>query len=282
MANAKVLKANTEGQLSLSVVLAVHNEAKILPNCLDAVKTIQDELIIVDGESTDDTVAVAKKYGAKVISTTNKVNFHINKQMAMDAATGELVLQLDADEVIDDQLIAFIAELKKPESATAKQHQQYAAWWIKRRNYFLGKFLQKGGQYPDPAIRLYRNGKARLPQKDVHEFMQVDGETGTADGDMLHYGNPTFGDYLRKFNTYTSFKATQLEELHVPLNVGSSFKYLVWMPLSTFCSLYIRHRGYVDGVPGFVFASWSGLHHAVAYLKLWELQAHATPRAEHT
>jgi hypothetical protein len=142
--------------------------------------------------------------------------------------------------------------------------------------------LQKGGQYPDPAIRLYRRGKARLPQKDVHEFMQVDGETGMAEGDMLHYGNPTFGDYLRKFNTYTSFKATQLAEQKIPLNFGSSLKYFLWLPLGTFCTLYIRHRGYVDGVPGFVFAVWSGLHHAVAYLKMWELQMHAAPQAKQT
>ena len=87
----------------LSVVLAVHNEEKNISRCLQAVKAFADEIIVVDGESTDKTASFAKEVGARVVSTTNKQNFHINKQIAMDAAKGDLILQLDADEVVDDQ-----------------------------------------------------------------------------------------------------------------------------------------------------------------------------------
>lgn len=254
----------------LSVVLATHNEADNLGRCLDAIKDIADEIIVVDGESTDETVSIAKKYGAKVTSTTNKPVFHINKQMAMDQAQGELVLQLDADEVVDEELVKFCK----------KTHQQLiegaahlpAAWWIKRKNYFLGKFLSKGGQYPDPVIRLYQKGKAHLPQKDVHEQMEVAGEIGWAEGHLLHYGNPTFAVYVRKWNDYTSLKAKQLDEQGTKINVWQTFNFLIWKPVTTFLSLYIRHKGFIDGWPGFVFAEWSGLHHAMAYLKLWELK----------
>lgn len=251
-----------------SVVLATHNEAANLEKCLAPLKGIADEMIIADGESTDDTVAIAKKLGVKVISTTNKPNFHINKQIAMDAAKGDLILQLDADEIVDEELIQFI---KKIEANSAEDQKEFNAWWIRRKNFFMGSFLKKGGQYPDPVIRLYRKGKAKLPQKDVHEQMVVEGQVGWAAGHFLHYGNPTFNDYLRKFNTYTSFKAQQLKEAGVKITWFNSINYLFIKPSTTFFSLFVRHKGFVDGVPGLVFAWFSGFHHFVAYLKLWEL-----------
>jgi len=257
----------------LSVVLATHNEAKNIQRCLDSVSAIADEIIVVDGESSDETVFLAKKAGAKVISTTNKENFHINKQLAMNAAQGKLVLQLDADEAVDQELAGFISRLKQQLASAELESFQPSAWWLKRKNLFLGQFLKKGGQYPDPVIRLYVNGKAKLPQKDVHEQMKVSGEVGWAEGHLIHYSNPTFDEYLRKFNTYTSFKATQLAEAQVPVTFLTFIQLMLWKPLVTFVSLYLRHRGYVDGVPGFLFAVFSGLHHAVAFIKLWELYA---------
>jgi glycosyltransferase involved in cell wall biosynthesis len=255
----------------ISVVLTTHNEAKNIERCLDSVQSFADEIVVVDGESTDETVALAKKYKAKVIETTNKENFHINKQMAMDVATGDLVLQIDADEVIDAQLAGFIQKVANTDEDS--EYSKTAAWWVKRKNLFMGTFLKKGGQYPDPAIRLYWNGKARLPQKDVHEYMHVDGQVGWAEGDMLHYGTPTFADYLRKFNTYTSFKAQQLFDAGVKITFLNSLKFLIWLPLSTWFLIFFRHKGFIDGVPGFIFAVFSGFHHFIAYLKLWEKYA---------
>jgi hypothetical protein len=101
--------------------------------------------------------------------------------------------------------------------------------------------------------------------------MAVEGKVGWAGGHLLHYSNPTFADYLRKFNTYTNFKAAQLYEQKIPISVLNSANYFFFKPLATFFSLYLRHRGYVDGVPGFTFALFSGLHHVFAYLKLWEI-----------
>ena len=190
----------------ISIALATYNEEKNLAMCLGSVVDWSDEIIIADGSSTDKTVKIAKDYKAKIIKTTNKPNFHINKQMAMDAATGDIVLQLDADEVVDEDLKKFILKLTKFSDLT---HLEESAWWVPRKNLFLGKWLKKGGQYPDPVIRLYLAGKAHLPQKDVHEQMEVDGKVGWAGGHLLHYSNPSFADYMRKFNTYTSFKAQQ-------------------------------------------------------------------------
>lgn len=255
----------------ISVVIATYNEEDNMTRFLESVKGFADEIIVVDGSSTDGTVEIAKKYGAHVFLTDNKPIFHINKQMAMDKAKGELILQMDADEVVDQSLSAFIQKvherIMKQDTANLP-----AAWWIKRKNWFLGKFLTKGGQYPDPVIRLYQRGKAKLPQKDVHEQMEVNGEVGFADGHILHYGTPTFTQYIRKWNDYTSLKATQLKEQGVSVTFFTAIQYLFIKPIVTFLSLYIRHKGIVDGYPGFVFAVYSGLYHAVSFLKLWELQ----------
>lgn len=251
----------------ISVVYAVHNEEKMLPQSLRSVEPWADEIVIVDGESTDKTLAIAKDFGAKIIKTTNKANFHINKQMAIDAAKGDLILQLDADEVVDRDLQDFILDVHEA------GQKNIAAWEIARKNLFFNHWLRKGGQYPDKVIRLFWSGQAYLPQKDVHEQMTVKGQLATANGHLLHYGNPDLSSYLQKFNTYTSFKAMQLAEAKLPRNFATTWQYLIHKPLATFCSLYLRHRGYVDGWPGFLFAYFSGCHHAVAYLKYCESSA---------
>lgn len=248
----------------LSVVLATFNEASNLGRCLESIQKIADEIIVVDGKSSDATREIAKSFGARVIDTTNKANFHINKQMAIDAARGDLVLQLDADEVVDEELAEFIKKI----STTGDE----VAWLIKRKNYFLGKALKKGGQYPDPVIRLFYKNKARLPQKNVHEQMVVDGKVATANGHLLHFPYPDLKSYFRKFNTYTSFEAQRLFDLGVRARWFRLLDYFIWKPLKITFSLFLRHRGYVDGIRGFLFALLSAMHHPIIFLKIWELE----------
>lgn len=255
--------------MKFSVVLATHNEAANIKPCLAAIKDIADEIIVVDGESTDETVKLAKGMGAKVIQTTNKPMFHTNKQMAMDAATGDWILQLDADEVVDEELKKFIKHILEKDS-------DYSAFWIKRKNWFLGTFLKKGGQYPDPVIRFYKRGKAYLPQKDVHEQMEVEGTVGWAEGHLLHYNAPTFARYITNANRYTTQTAKRLKEQGVRLSLANDLLYLIWKPVITFMKLYFRHKGFVDGFPGYVFALFSGLHYAIAYMKLGDLYRNET------
>lgn len=250
--------------MTLSVVLATYNEAANIKRCLEAVSNVADEIIVVDGESNDDTVKIAEIFKAKIISTTNKPIFHINKQMAIDAATGDWILQLDADEVVDDELRGYLIKIKETNS-------QNSAFWIKRRNWFLDRFLTKGGQYPDPVIRLFKKGQASLPQKDVHEQMTVRGSIGWAEGHLLHYNAPDFRRYINNANRYTDLTAQNMFKNNVRLDILNDIKYLLVKPLHTFLLLFFRHRGYVDGFPGFVFALFSGLHHALAYMKLGDL-----------
>lgn len=257
--------------MKISVVLATHNEALNLGRCLESVKRFADEIVIADGESTDQTVEIAKKFSAKVIATTNKPNFHINKQLAMDAATGDLILQLDADEVVENILADFITNLAT-QLAQGSYKQDPVAWKIARYNHFFGRVLTKGGQYPDEVIRLYIRGKARLPQQNVHEQMTVDGAIGVAQGHLLHYPYPNFSAYMRKFNTYTSFEATRVSLDLLPIQKSTIWQYLIVKPISTLFSMFFHHRGYVDGMSGFIFALMSSLHHPFVLFKVWALR----------
>jgi len=247
----------------LSVVLATYNEEQNLARCLDSVRSLADEIVIVDGKSTDKTPQIAKNYKAKLISTTNKSNFHINKNMAIEAAAGEWILQLDADEVVSPMLANEIKSvLDNPSDING--------YWINRKNWFLTRFLSKGGQYPDPTLRLYRNGTGRLPAKDVHEQTVVSGKVGALNNDLLHYRDTDFSKYLDGFNRYSSFIASQMTDRNEAIGLIPTINNLIIKPLNTFLNLFIRHRGYIDGFPGFVFAIFSGLVLGVSYIKYWQ------------
>lgn len=246
----------------ISVVLAVYNEGENVKNCLESVKDLAWEIIVVDGGSTDKTIAVAKSFGAKIINTNNPLIFHINKNIAIDAAGGDWILQLDADEVVTKELVNEIREAISKKSDTA-------GYWIPRKNFFLGKYLTKGGQYPDYTLRLYRRGKGRLPAKDVHEQAEVEGKVGYLKNDLLHLRDRSFTTYMERFNRYTELLAFQLKEAGVSRNIFSLVDYLFMKPTYWFLKIYIRHRGYVDGFPGFIFALFSSFRFSVAYIKFW-------------
>lgn len=276
--------------MKLSVTLATFNEEANLAHCLTSVKDLADEIIIVDGSSTDKTREIAKQFGAKVKKTTNPPVFHINKQKANDLAKGDWVLQLDGDESVTPQLKreiklllegkyfgtdSWVSPLKKLLFRRAKLLSEPAvAYYLPRKNYFLGRYLKNAGQYPDPVIRLFQRGRAHLPAKDVHEQMIVNGIVGWFTGELDHYATPDFPRYLIRENRYSTLAATDLKKAGVKISVGNSINYLFLKPLFTFISLYIRYRGFFDGFPGFVFSLYSGFHHAFSYMKLWELYRH--------
>lgn len=250
--------------MKLSVALATYNEQSCIKRCLDAIADIADEIVVVDGQSSDDTVKILQGYPkARIISTTNKPMFHLNKQMAIEACKGDWILQLDADEVVSPELKAeILSTIEKP---TAD------GYWINRRNFFLGHYLTKGGVYPDPTIRLYKNGSGKLPCKDVHEQAEITGIVGHLKTDLLHYADPTFSRYLMRNDRYTALIATELKQSHVSNNPYNFIKYFVFKPIHWFLLTFFRHRGYVDGFPGFVFSWYSSLRFPLAYIKLYEM-----------
>lgn len=251
----------------LSVVLATFNEEKNLPECLDSVRGLADEIVVVDGSSTDRTCEIAKKYGARVIVTQNLPIFHINKQKAIDLATKDWILQLDADERVSKELKNEIRHLTKDSG----RGQQLNGYWIPRKNWFLGRFLMKGGQYPDYTLRLYRKGKGHLPQEDVHEQAFVVGKVGYLKEALFHYPYKNFASYLVKWNRYNDLLVRQIKESlknkSNPAKIAYAIGYLIIKPIHWFLTTYIRHKGFMDSWPGFVFSGFSALRFPVSYLK---------------
>jgi len=246
--------------MSLSVVLATYNEEENIKACLESVKKIADEIVVVDGGSKDNTAAIAKDLGAKVFVTSNPAIFHINKQKAIDKATKEWILQLDADERVTDELSREISEV-------IEKKVTMNGYWIPRKNYFLGRYLKKGGQYPDYTLRLYRKGKGKLPQKSVHEQAVVEGEVGYLKNPLLHNADPSFSRYLLRFGRYTDLISDELQDRKIGFNPFIALQYLFLLPFWWFLLTYIRHKGFVDSWQGFVFSFFSALRFPVSYLK---------------
>lgn len=244
----------------LSVVIATYNEEKTLFDCLESVHDLASEIVIVDGQSSDKTVEIAKNYGAKVYTEPNRTNFHINKQIAIDKATEDWVLQLDADERLTQELREEIKEKINDKNETKN------GFWIPRKNWFLGRFLMKGGVYPDYTLRLYRKGKGRLPQKDVHEQAEVVGEVGYLKNPLIHIADPEFGRYIMRWNRYTDLIARDLEKNN-KLNPLLFINHVIFLPTFWFMKSYVRHLGFLDGWQGFVFSFFSSLRFPASYIK---------------
>lgn len=282
-------------KLPLSVVLATFNEEQNIAECLTSVKDIAEEIIIIDGSSSDKTVEIAKSFGAKVIVTTNPPIFHINKQKALDLATQEWVLQLDADERVTPELAKEITKVIQmnseeieeyenslPDKKLFERHQkllaerdgnigdeskEYNAFFIPRLNYFLGKYLRYGGVYPDGVIRLVKKGQAYFPCKDVHEQIFVKGKVGWLQSVLLHKDSPTFDRYLIRNNRYTDLMAKEYQKIQLPKTLSNMLLYTIVKPIWWFVLTFIRHKGFLDGWPGFIFSWYSARRFAVSYRK---------------
>jgi glycosyltransferase involved in cell wall biosynthesis len=277
--------------VKLSVVLATRNEEANIGRCLESVKDIADEIIIFDEKSDDDTVKIAKDFGAKVFSVAHVDNFHITKQRAIDKATGEWILQLDADEVvtkdlaqeilkvlgrtteeikarkIDSLLLRHQAVVEDRDGKLGKKSGEVVAFFIPRLNMFLGKPLIHGGVYPDGVIRLIKNGKAHLPAKSVHEQMEIDGEVSWLNSPLEHYDSPTISRYVARMNRYTDLHAGELKKANTSKSKIQFLNYTIIKPKLAFLRIYLRHRGYKDGLHGFVWALFSAMHFPIAYYK---------------
>lgn len=249
--------------MTISAAIATFNEEKNIQKCLESITDWVNEIVIVDGSSSDRTREIASKFTKKIIKTSNPEIFHLNKQKAIDACISDWIIQLDADEVVG-------SNLKNEIIKTINSHNPESGYWIPRRNYFLGRFLTKGGQYPDYSLRLYKRGKGRLPCKNVHEQAQVEGKTGYLQNPLLHFPYPNFSHYMEHFDRYTTIVAQELKTEKLKINFLSLFSYLIGKPSYWFILTYFRHKGFLDLFPGFVFSLFSSLRFPVAFVKYYK------------
>lgn len=284
----------------ISVVLATRNEEGNIGPCLESVKEFADEIIIVDEYSTDRTVEIAKSYKARVYQEPHHDIFHVTKQKALEYATGEWILQLDADERVSPGLAKEIKEVVNmidkeihdrkigdPKRRLFQNHQKLVetrdgkigtekggivAFFIPRRNYFLGRAMRYAGTYPDGVIRLVKKRKAHFPARSVHEQIQIDGKVSWLENDLVHMDSPTFRKYFQRMDRYTSLTANELKKTDPGLGVFVFLDYMFFRPVLVFLKLYFRYKGFLDMFPGFVWSLFSALHFPVAYLKYLESQ----------
>ncbi len=250
----------------LSFITSTFNEEKNLVDCLESIKDIADEIILVDGSSQDKTVQIAKKYGAKVKVTDNPPIFLINRQKAIDMATKDWILNLDADERITPELEKEIKDVLKDDNGS------FNGYWIPRKNWYLGRYLMKGGVYPDYQLRLYRKGKVHFALKDVHEQAIVQGKVGYLQHPMIHLSDPEFKRYILRLNRYTDRIADELADKHIGKDPFTAFNYFFIKPLWWFILTYGRHKGFMDGWQGLVFSFFSASRFSVAYYKYLKIK----------
>lgn len=254
----RLLVIKIMSEKKISVVLSTYNEEKNIGECLESIRQLADEMVVVDGSSVDKTREIARSYGARVFKTTNPPIFHINKNKAIDKATEEWILQLDADERVTPELAKEIKEV-------INSNDKFNGYWLPRKNLFLGKFLSWGGQYPDYTMRLYKNGKGRLPAKDVHEQAEVEGQVSYLKNNLLHLADPDFQRYWERNNRYINLLASQLKDGKVDKNIIQFINYFLIKPIWWFLLTQIRHKGILDGWQGIVFSFFSSLRFPRAY-----------------
>ncbi|HLC93952.1 MAG TPA: glycosyltransferase family 2 protein [Patescibacteria group bacterium] len=264
--------------MKLSIAIPTYNEEKNIGFCIRAVYDWVDEIVIVDGTSTDHTVEIAKKLDTqgkiKIFIEENPPNFLINKQKAIERCRGTWILQLDADEIVSEKLKKELILAIGLNQKNNFDQSQPIAYRIPRLNHFLGSPLRKGGQYPDYCLRLYRNGVARIPGTSLHDQVQLTSQKSQVESlksPLLHYPYPTFEDYVKKWMKYNTFEAQELAKKGVTPSLFNLILYFKVYPLLWFVKTYIRHKGFVDGFPGFVFSLFSALRYWVMYITLFEI-----------
>jgi hypothetical protein len=245
----------------ISAVIAAHNEEQRIAACLASVAWA-DEIIVVDGSSDDCTAALAAVQGARVLVRPNQVIPEINKNVGLDAATGDWILSLDADERIP-------AALAEAVRAFAAAPAADVALRMARQNYMLGVW-SRHGRWPDYQIRFFRRGAARF-QEILHRQPTVEGSVRTLPARpelaIGHYPSASLSDHLKSMDRYTTSEA---ETLHAQ-GVRFSWQRIALYPVAVFLREYLAQRGFLDGAPGFILSVWSFFYAFLTWAKLWEL-----------
>jgi glycosyltransferase involved in cell wall biosynthesis len=246
----------------LSVVIITRNEELNLARCLKSV-SFADEVVIADSHSTDRTVEIAHQFGASIFEI-DWPGFGPAKQAALDRATGDWVLSIDADEEVSSSLAEEIR-------AVVSDGAGRAGYLIPRRANFLGRWIKHCGWYPDPLLRLFQRTSGRFDQAVVHERVIVDGPVGRLKSELLHYSYPDLETYFEKSNRYTTVGAAELARAGVQASASD----IVIRPVIAFIKHYISKLGFLDGLEGFLVSVFSAQAVMVKYAKLRRLNRRA-------
>ncbi|HKQ30005.1 MAG TPA: glycosyltransferase family 2 protein [Burkholderiales bacterium] len=242
----------------LSVVIITYNAERELSACL-ASAAFADEILVIDSGSTDGTVALAERHGARVLRQ-KWLGYGPQKQFGATQARHRWILSLDADECVTEALRTSIQ--------AALAAASHAAYYVARRNRFMGRWLKHGEGYPDWIVRLFDRTLAAWNDNPVHEKVVVQGTVGRLKGDLLHESERGIADYLDKQNRYTTIAAATLHAQGRRAGLGK----LLLSPPFRFVKFYFLRLGFLDGVPGFVHIAIGCFNSFIKYAKLRALQ----------
>ena len=246
--------------IKLSVAIITFNEEKNIERCLDSVVEIADEIVLIDSNSTDKTLEIAKNKG--VITYNQKFLGHIEqKNFAISKCSNQFILSLDADEALSNEL--------KNSILVVKQNWKYDAYSLNRLTNYCGKWIKHCGWYPDKKIRLFDKNKGKWGGTNPHDKFIVDSyDVGFLNGDLLHYSFYTIDQHKKQIELFTDISSKALFEK----GKKASVLHLIFSPIAKFVQSYFIQMGILDGFNGFIISWLSAGSKYKKYHKLMQLQ----------
>jgi glycosyltransferase involved in cell wall biosynthesis len=255
----------------LSAVVVAQNEERNIARCLASLR-FADEIVVVDAYSVDATPETARRMGAKVVARVWD-GFSPQKQFAIDLASGEWILLVDADEEVSSDLAREIRSVLAGDKAALP-----AGFRVRRDNFFMGRPMRHGPWRDDYNVRLFRKGRGVVAPRPVHEGITIDGEIWTLRAPLFHYTHQTLSESFRRLNRYTTLEASErasrrkvgLFDVAVP-------------PLGVFMRYFMIGGCWRAGTRGFLLSAITAMYRSVLYAKTYFLQTenhvHRTPHA---
>ncbi len=243
--------------MRLSVIIITRNEQANIADCLHSV-AFADEVIVLDSASTDATADLARGLGAKVHVTQTWPGFGMQKNKALELATGDWVLSLDADERVTPALRAEITQAISSSDGTA-------AFEVPRSSSYCGQFIRYSGWSPDYVLRLFCRGRARFSDDVVHERVLCDGRCERLTSPLLHLSFPDFESVLEKLNRYSTAGAIAMAERGKSASLAGALGHGLW----AFFRTYFLQRGFLDGQLGLALAISNAEGTYYRYAKRW-------------
>ncbi len=246
--------------VKLSILLPTYNNANTIKDTLESIKWA-DEILVCDSYSTDATLDIVRKYGARIIQH-EYINSALQKNWAAPQCRHEWLLQIDTDEVLEDGMREEIQAAIR--DAPADLH----AYRIPRKNFVLGRWMSHAGVYPDFQTRLFRRDMGRWIVREVHAHVVVPGRTGQLQRHIIHRGMPNLSKQVRNLDRYTRYEADELRKL------GRVFRpyQLLLRPPYIFAKRYLWQGGWKDGWRGFIVCVYLAFYIFMSYAKLWEIE----------
>ncbi len=258
-------------KLPLSVCVIAHNEAERIRRCLDSIKPLADEIVLVYNDCTDGTEAIARdEYGATIFAETWH-GHRDQKAIALAKATRPWVLCIDADEVLSQELAASIRAFVEADDPA------FAGAMFPRKVWFLGRWITHGDWYPDTSLRLLRNGKGRWGGSREHDKILLDGPAKKLAGDLLHF---SFRDLNHQASKITYFADIFVERKAAKTKRWRTFP-VVFRSFWRFFRAYFIRRGFLDGFPGFYIAFFQAFATFYRYARIYETKFVRHPNPPH-